>query len=135
MAAPKPASGPKPSPTIRAALAGEAAKAHRVRVPRASAPTAPASSETIGVDAGQVYADAQDAFAHGQYVEARDGARRYLSVAERTSIDPDKGWLLVGGASCFLKDVDTAKDAHTHGSAKAKQYIHNVCQRNGIEVQ
>jgi len=73
------------------------------------------------------FAEAQDAYVHGQYANARD-------LAMPLTKGLPKAWRIVGASSCFLKDKDAATKAFNKLDSQGKQFLKYVCSRNGMMV-
>ena len=71
---------------------------------------------------------AQDAYVHGNYVDAIKLAEKAVGSA------PDKAWRIVGAANCFLKNVGGAKSAYGHLDEPQRAFLRYVCQRNGVKL-
>jgi pSer/pThr/pTyr-binding forkhead associated (FHA) protein len=95
--------------------------------------TAPEHTDTPAPSGGDVaalekkFAEAQDAYIHGQYANARD-------LAMPITKGLPKAWRIVGASSCFLKDKDGATKAFNKLDSQGKQFLKYVCSRNGMTV-
>jgi hypothetical protein len=113
-------------------LAQVRAEAARLKVAAASLPnTGGAAFETARVPTAQDEKDlqaAQDAYVHGDYAGAIKLAKRAVPAL------PSKAWRVVGASSCFLKDVDGAREAYSRLGQQEREFLRYVCARNAIKL-
>jgi hypothetical protein len=71
---------------------------------------------------------AQEAYVHGDYVGA-------IKLAKRVAPSlPAKAWRVVGASSCFLKDVEGAREAYSRLGEQEREFLRYVCARNTVEL-
>jgi hypothetical protein len=103
----------------------------KVKEPKATQPehtdTPPPSGGGDIAALEKKFAEAQDAYVHGQYATARD-------LAMPLTKGLPKAWRIVGASSCFLKDKDAASKAFNKLDPQGKQFLKYVCSRTGLTL-
>jgi len=74
------------------------------------------------------FAEAQDAYVHGQYAEA-------VKLASALPPTFTKRERLIGASSCFLKDRARALEAFGKLDPQGQQFLKYVCSRSGVPLQ